>query len=235
MILDGRTALALIIQWKSSGDNHILEKFLKLCDPLIHITVLRYSWEYRDDLSQECRLALLRVLEKFDESKSPNAYGYITTAINNACRSYISKYGSYAYVESIREDQHMMTFPDTIPADLLENLIIRNRDRFPSLSSVIDEMTEMIYYRLLDSTRKLLVKDLMESYDVSRNEATVVVHSSLVHLRSVLRNHVAYGTDTGSATHEFTLLPEFEGIVGSDIFQRISTIFSGMYIKFPSL
>ena len=231
MIFDNDKVMMLVAEWKRlDGDVSILSCIQEASRDLVRAIAATYESSYEDDLVQESMLTLEKVALRFNPNISKNLYGYITRAVHNTCITYIYKNTKEVMLPNDYEIEECV--PEYISDnDALEEVILRNRERFPSLFCVIDDMTEYVYYALSDGTKGGTVKNLINVWGVSRSLATVVYHSTIVYLRSQLYRRVRLFPNNRDI--EFTLLPDLKNMLDDIVYNDMAMLFSGMYLKFP--
>lgn len=229
MIFEGKEVTVLVVEWQRTHDAVLLENILAKSQKLIEVIVSSYDPNYRDDLIQESYARLQYAIPFFNPNIS-TLHNYFTTVIRNRCATYLRKQGREPQIDI---DLQLTGDRDSYPVDdeeLLHNLVAHNRKRFPSMSCEdIDGISEFVYFSLIDNTsRRGVVVRLMEMFNVSRTVATVIYHSSIIHLRS---NYILVDCDE-NCPQEFSLLIDLREKIGNELFDEISTLFSGMYVKF---
>jgi len=118
-------------------------------------------------------------------------------------------------------------------SEIVEDVICRNRERFPSLPpEVIDDITEYIMIRLSGNTgkRRGLVAEIMKNFCISRNVATVVYHSTIIYLRGKYDRSAVNGN---TAPNEFSLIPDLCEELGDVAVDRLRLLFSGLCVRIP--
>lgn len=238
MIFDEDAVKKLVIQWQESEDDALLAEILKGCGSLVEVIVSRYGHRYRDDLIQEATLKIIESLDKFDSERG-KLHSFLTSVIRNKCVTYVQERSSNINVsDEIIESgiiKKHSAYEYSDDEQLLDDLIERNRKRFPSLPShIVDPMTRTVYYSTRDGIKgksRGTISKMMGEHDVGRNVATVVYHSTVMYMRLSLLDRVdnVNVEDPG----EFTLLRDFQDVVGRDNCKEIAVLFSGMYVKFP--
>jgi DNA-directed RNA polymerase specialized sigma24 family protein len=230
MIFDCNYVTELVERWKLSHDTKLLEVILDQSNSLIEAIVSGYDSFYRDDLIQESRLKLQYSLPYFDKSVA-NLHTFFTTVIKNICLSYLRKQSRYAEEFPIDAFEYVeQSCNSSANYDILEDLIIRNRQRFPSIPvDIIDDASERLYAELSEQlTRRTIVKNLTELFE-DRNIASVFYTSSLIYLRS---KHF-YDMVHNFQYDEFSLYKDLLEIFGKETTNKISIILAGSTIKFP--
>ena len=239
MIFNEEKVQSLVIQWQEDNDKDILEHILKETTGLIEVIVSTFDPIYRDDMIQESFIKVMSVLYLYTPARG-KLHSFLTSVIRNECSSYIQHVNrslniTTEVIESgIIEYHSEVDYTETDNDELLQKLIIRNRSRFPSLpTTIIDPATELIFKSIQDcriGTSRGTISKIVELYNIDRNKATVMYHSTLVFMRlSMLSN----ASCDGDEFHEFSLMRDFQDIVGNTNCSSISMLFSGMYIKFP--
>lgn len=235
MIFDNGHITKLVRNWKISESNDTLEEILDGCKSLVEVIVSKFDQQDRDDLIQECYIRIRYSLKYYQEDIG-DLHKYFTSVITNTCISYVNKARKQLYVDlseydvAVDGDEHKN---DAI--EVLIALIVRNRERFPSLQThIVDGMTERIFYYIRDGiygkSRGAIAK-LTKEFKVSRSKATVVYHSSLAYLRRKYLDDT-YVTNADEC-NEFSITMDLQELVGKDAYDVIAIVFAGMYMKFP--
>ena len=239
MIFNEEKVQSLVIQWQENKDKDILEDILKEATGLIEVIVSTFDPIYRDDMIQESYIKVMSVLYLYSPSRG-KLHSFLTSVIRNECSSYIQHVNrslniTNEVIESGIIDCHSdLDYTETDNDELLQKLTIRNRTRFPSLpTTIIDTATELIFKSIHDGRigkSRGTISKIVELFNIDRNKATVMYHSTLVFMRLSMLSNAACGE---TEFHEFSLMNDFQEIVGNTNCNSISILFSGMYIKFP--
>ncbi len=231
MIFDSNYVTGLVEKWKVSKDPKLLEVILDQSKSLIEAIISGYDYFYREDLIQEASLRLQYALPYFDPKKA-NLHTYLTTVIKNICLTYLKKQSKYAEeysIELYEIDYDFGKYPQD-SLNILEDLIVRNRIRFPSIPAyTLDEASEFIVSSLEDTNKRTLPKRLAEEVFIDINTAKLIYASSLLYLKSKY-----FGTVYHEAviTDEFSITRDIEEIFGKDLGSKIITLFSGIINDF---
>jgi hypothetical protein len=237
MIFDSTHVTQLVGEWKACGDQELLEDICEETTSLIEVVVSRYPNSHRDDMIQECFMRIPFALGHFNPEIA-NLHSYFTSVFINRCNSYIEKENreyriTNLLVQSLKPAQ-VYVQPD-IEDESLEMLIVRNRRRFPTIPvDIVDRATRFVYVCIRDGVHgktRGAIAALMEMFDVKRNVATVLYHSTLVHMRI----HYSDGARIIESEDdvEFSLIPELIEVVGQEMYEEILIVFSGLYFKIP--
>ena len=234
MIFDCDLVTTLFEEWRISKSNGTLDNIVNESRSLVEVIVSRYPSEYRDDMIQECFIRIPFALGHFNPDIA-NLHSYFTSVFTNCCNTYISKESRERRLSDILEDLYEPSTIDIRHEDsILEELIIRNRDRFPTIETeTLDSATCYIFGCIMDGVygkSRGAIANLMRLYGFRRNVATIIYHSSLIYMRLYYEGFV--DTDY-EEPGEFSLLSELKDVLGEEAYARISTIFSGLYFKVP--
>jgi hypothetical protein len=239
MIFNEEKVRALVIAWQDSQDDDLMGQILHETRGLIEVIVSSYNSVYRDDMIQEACIKVMIVLSSYSPERG-KLHSFLTSVIRNECSSYMQHVSRNLNITDDMIESGIIESSEIIEytegnADLIQELIIRNRNRFPSLpTTIVDPATEFIFNSIRDGVigkSRGTISKVMDDFSINRNAATVLYHSTLVFLRLSMLNS---GVDKKSPKfNEFTLLKDFQDIVGESNCQEITTLFSGMYIKFP--
>lgn len=232
MIFDAEVVKLLVVEWQRTKSDAVLERIYGETNKLIEAIVSYYDPLFRDDMIQECRLKLITgALQGYDSGYSLHAY--LTAVLHNCCRTYMKK--QYRISNLFEDFELVESKPPEAPsnAEIMEEVICRNRDRFPSLpSEVIDDITEYIMTKLSGSVCKKrgIVAEIMAHFRISRHVATTVYHSTIIYLRG---KYSDCSNNISKDTHEFSLIPDLEEELGEIAVERLTVMFSGLCIRIP--
>jgi hypothetical protein len=232
MIFNCDEVTRLVMEWQSSKDVLLMSQILEKSRVLIEVLVSSYDPDHREDLIQESYAKIQYASQYYDPQVS-NLHNYFTTVIRNVCSTYIHKANREIPVDpddlQSYEDHHVYAQD----LDILQDLTIRNRNRFPSIPvDTLDDITEMLYYQLVDgkgSTRGIVAL-LMATFDVTRTIATIVCNSSLIYMRCTFRTFADVGD---CKVEELSLISDLRDIIGDELYSRVSLAFSKMHMRFP--
>lgn len=239
MIFDEEKVKQLVLDWQESRDDKLLEEILRETAGLIEVIVSAFDSTYRDDMIQEAYIKVMATIYVYSPERG-KLHSFLTSVIRNECSSYIQHVNrnlhiSTDIIESGLIDKHKDSEYTDGSAEILEQLTVRNRRRFPSLpTTIIDPATECIVVALRDGIvgkSRGTISKLIEDFHIDRNSATVLYHSTLVYMRLSMLSKC--DDKKLGDFKEFSLLTDFQDIVGCENCQDISMLFSGMYIKFP--
>lgn len=234
MIFDNDYITELADEWLTTSSNDVLEDIIHESTRLVEIIVSKYPYEHRDDMMQECFIRIPKALCNFNPDVA-RLHIYFTSVFINSCKDYITKENREYILASTLE---MIHEPYKMEIDYEENiikeLITRNRQRFPTIpTDQLDDATCYVFDCILEGVygkARGAIANMMRMYGFKRNVATVVYHSTLIHIRTMYEGFVLLSDDEPD---EFTLLPELKDVLGEEAYYRISTLFSGLYFKVP--
>jgi hypothetical protein len=227
---------ALVEEWVSYADSDVLDLILNESTSLVEVIVSRYPREHREDLIQVCLIRIPFAVKHFNPEIA-NLHTYLTSVFINRCNTYVEKENREIRLSAMLSKwDEPMVYEFRVSDDAIrEELVIRNRERFPNIPvDVLDGATDYIYSCMLDGVygkSRGAISNLMQEYGFKRNVATVIYHSSLIYMRRKYEGFAAYEHDDELA--EFSLLPDLREVVGDEAYNRISIIFSGLYFKVP--
>lgn len=219
------------MEWQSSKDALLMSQILEKSRVLIEVLVSSYDPDHREDLIQESYAKIQYASQYYDPHVS-NLHNYFTTVIRNVCSTYVHKANREITVDPddlLEHQDHSHFAPDL---NILQELIARNRHRFPSIDcDTLDDVTEIIYYQLLDGngSSRGIISLLMSTFDIGRPVATVIYDSSLIYLRNTYHSFADIGECN---VDELTLLPDLKDTIGEEAYLRVLLAFSGMYVRF---
>lgn len=242
MIFDNNKIACLVAAWQIDQDCTTMEEILRGSMSLIEAIVSSYNSVDRDDLIQEA-CARIQNACKYYNPKVATLHNYFTTVIHNICRTYSDKqdklilYGDFAKESDIDDgedyiEETLLQMPVLPPkSDLLDELIIHNRKRFPSLPAVVlDDISEYIYFALqyTPDTSRAMSTQIETKYSVSRAIAIIICQSSFVFLRNM--NLTCAEFNPGSLS-EFSLIVDLMDVLDSQTFKQVMIVFSGMSLR----
>ncbi|KKN62940.1 hypothetical protein LCGC14_0506500 [marine sediment metagenome] len=234
MIFDCDYVTELAGEWLFSKDNDILEEIIEESINLAEVIASKYPREYKDDMVQECLIKIPAALGNFNPDIAILHF-YLSSVFSNCCNTYISKenreYRLAAVLEQVFEPVKLdFDYED----DIIKNLIIRNRERFPTIPvDILDDATIYVFDCIIDGVygkARGAIANMMRMYSLKRNIATVLYHSTLIHIRTM---YEGYSKITDNEPDEFSLLPELREVLGEEAYGRITILFSGLYFRVP--
>ena len=218
------------------GSADALDDMVILLTPLAEVIASSFSndEEYRQDLIQECLLRAVIAIPSYNRDVA-KPHSYFTSVFRNICITYISRQTKHPLVDIAV--LNMERYSSNLMSDVtvLQELIERNRKRFPSIDcDMLDRLSVHIYkYINLGSkpgNSNGVIKSAMAEFDVPRRMATVIYHSTLVWLRSHYIDYAYYGY---KSPKEMTVLYDVYELLGEEMYEFISTVFAGLSIKLP--
>jgi len=238
-IFDADIVSGLIISWKRSKDNNILQQILIETSDLAKHIANKYTSAEIDDYSQEALIKVMSSLEHYDPTIS-NVHTYFSTVIRNSC---ITQYVKAKNCDSIESDSiqdvensELMQISDVDSTEedcYVEELVHRNIIRFPSISAdTISKATKLIYNLTRDGIHNKsrgIVTHLISSCGLSRNSAKVIYRSTIIYVRMNLLSNAS--TIISSDSQEMSILPELREFLGDDTYSRFLCTFAGTTIN----
>jgi len=235
MIFDCPYVTELVERWKYTQDPKILDLILQHTTNLIEAIVSGYDSAHRDDLIQESYLRVQYALPFFN-GRISNLHTYLTTVIKNICATYLRKQSRLSTELQVDMTMHGEIFEDrSMPEsdDILDDLLVRNRLRFPSVDvCVIDELTERLYSDMTFSlSKRAIISNLVEISGCTRQFAVVVYTSSVIYLRS---RYVSCADTTNAIIDvELSVIPDIEELIGTKAGALVCDVLTGMTVRFP--
>lgn len=233
MIFDENYIQSKVTEWREAGrPSHLLEDIIDGSTKLIEVIVSRFDNRYREDLIQECKLKLITVLDRIDPERG-KMHSFLTSVFNNHCISYITRDTKTLELDGLNIEAGICE-EVKVSIDILSLLLIRNRERFPSIPvTVVDDVTKYIYDATIHTVygKSRGIMQGIVKYGLSRTVATALYHSTLYYMRLLLIKKCKNMKVQNPA--ELSILKDFKEIVGPTAYKTLSTLFSGMYIKFP--
>lgn len=238
-IFDAEVVSELVIRWKNTKDQNILQQILVETNDLARHIANGYTSAEVDDFSQEALIKVMSSLEHYNSSIS-NIHTYFSTVIRNSC---ITQYAKAKTCDSIESDSiqdvensERMQVNDVDTSEescYIDELIDRNISRFPSLSSeIITQSTKLIYCLTRDGTHNKsrgVVSALVNTYNMSRTLAKIVYRSTIIHMRMELLSNAS--TTISMKNQEMSILPELREFLGDDTYARFLCTFTGTTIN----
>lgn len=238
-IFDADDVLADVTSWIQTRDQQTLDKILEKTRPLAIYIAARYA-DNTEDLVQEALIKVMTSLDHYDVSKS-NLHTYFATVIRNSCITHYCKAKTYDSVENycLEEFENSPIAKTTDETKIwdeceLEELISRNKERFPSLSSVvIEQATTSIYYTTRDGIHNKsrgIVGLLVNKLKINRNVANIFYKSTISYMRMKYLSNSS-SSKSISKTPEISILPEVREFMGEEQYQKFVCVFSGISIN----
>ena len=238
-IFDAEKVLELVNSWKSTRDKDILNAVIEETRELATYIAHRYS-ENPEDLVQEALIKIMLSLEHYDPAKA-NLHTYFATVIRNSCITHYLKSKTSDSVESYCledvENSSLAKFSDSSESwdeSELQELIERNKIRFPSLSSeVVEQATTSIYYTTRDGIHNKsrgIVGLLVKTVCITRNTAKIFYKSTITHMRMKYISNSKSGVPSCKSP-EISILPEVKEFLGEEQYEKFVCIFSGISIN----
>lgn len=218
-------------------DSSALDDLLSLLTPLAEVIASSFSndSEYREDLIQECMARAIKALPSYDPSVA-KPHSYFTSVFRNICITYITKQTKQPLVDlAVLNMERCYDTASKSSSVILEELLIRNRERFPSVDvGTLDGLTVHIYKHINSGSRpgssNGIIKSAMSEFHAERRTITIIFHSTLVWLRAHYINYSYYDCKIPG---EMTVLYDVYEIFGEDVYEYMSTVFAGLSIKLP--
>lgn len=232
MIFDNDKVTTLVLCWQTYRDPEYLDRIIKLSTSLVEAIVAGYGFTHKEDLLQESFTKVIYALPYFD-IKRQTLHTFLTTVIRNICYTYLHKEGRQPDNEfELNVDIHGGVFEEPDCDDILDDLMSRNRSRFPSVPN-IDDISSTIYMLIVDNPAgksRYIIKRLVEDHFLDRYAATVIYQSSLAYLRCKYYQHAK---PSDQIVGELSLLSDLKELVGAEAYSRVILALSGSYIKIP--
>jgi hypothetical protein len=230
MIFDNDNLTPLIMVWQQTRDLAVLDRILSGCQPLVEVIVSQYDPADREDLLQECKARVVYAIPHFDVRRS-TAHNYLTTVVINTCRTWYGKEGKHECDGLDDADAELYVEYDD-DGGILEDLISRNRARFPQIIAAhIDNATEIIYMGLCNGEkRNVIINKVIDNVAIVRKVAYIIYDSTVVYLRMVYRHNVRVDDNYDG---DYTLLQELRDLVGKSGYDAIRIAMAGMTIRIP--
>lgn len=235
MIFDCETVTTLVLEWQREKHPATLESIIEKSRSLVEAIVSSYDPEFREDLIQESFLKVQYALPFYNPLYS--LHTYLTTVIHNCCKTFIKK--QYRDLELYDEDFEFLEYcgyderPFKMDDTLVEDVLVRNRKRFPSLPvATIDEASEVIVVSLKDGLygkSRGIIAMLCKQCGFPKSIASTVYYSTLIYLRE---RYISNAKDE-ETDDEFTLLRDMKDVVGDMMYVRVSLLFSGIPLRIP--
>jgi len=228
MIFDSAKVTKLVQEWKISKDRATLEQILIETRPLASYIASQHKDFEQEDMVQEALLKVCSALEVYDSSIS-NPHTYFATVIKNVCSSYVTRESRHNSIE-LEDETKGITY-EYIVNDTLDDLIERNRIRFPTIPvEIIDSITEHIYYGMRDEIpQNKTLNNIVRECVISRAVASIVYNSTIIYLRN---KYFQPSYNRGILDlEEVSLLPDLLDILGPDTFEQVRVIFNKITLR----
>lgn len=234
MIFDNDKITDLTEQWKKTHSRKILDEIIKESEPLIGVIISRFDSSYREELNQECKTIIIERLDRFDKNRG-RLHAWLTSVLMNHCIIYVTR---SARTLNLDDMEITVTEEDKPPTELpnsIGEVVARNRKRFSSLPcTMIDEITRYICLSAMFTVygkSRGVIRYITNKHKISRTVATVIYHSTVLYMRQLYLECCNF--DKVTEPEELSLLYDMKDLLGEDLYKKISTLFSGTYVKFP--
>lgn len=229
MIFDCEKVTKLVVSWQRDNNVSTLAEIMTETQPMVEAIVSGYEQHYRDDLIQECFLRLQYALPYYDNHYS--LHNFFTTVIRNSCATFLKKHRNELLCSSneLEVEVNYGEYDMYKDNQLLVDLLVRNRKRFPSLPvDVIDSITSMIYtaFTLDEANSKELIRKIVAA-GIQRSHATVIYQSTLVWMR---RLNISFADFAKYNDGEFNILTDLQEVLDDENYKAFRIIMAGMTI-----
>lgn len=219
-----------LVKQHQTGDKEIASAILDACTPLVNYTVRNCNPIDADDMRQEALIKILKSIDHFDIDKA-DVHTYFSRVIRNSCITYYHKNEKGADDCDLDDESMIGEVYDMShkPDELLEDLICRNKKRFPSMNpELMNTITEAIYLSIYDGLERgrTVVRQISKTYEIPRENVLSIYGSSIIYLRQKFPENF----DKEIIQEEFSLLPELKEVLGDDNFVNLINTFSGIII-----
>jgi hypothetical protein len=236
----------LVLAYQQTKDVKIWQEIVTETIPLIDTIIRNYHFQAYDSidaLRSECAIKLSKVLMKFDPARG-------------RCFSHFSvsfKHFLISYAQKVRNKTKRVTCVDNeileqaeakayVPEDISEDFKARlyeTETRFLETTH-LDALKYLVTYFLLEgfgTSKTKLCHTLVATYDLTQERAYLLYDYALIKMRSVLYDfYTPHYNDIEllRLSKRWSLLPELAEMMGMDLFTRISHVFGGVTVTFPT-
>jgi hypothetical protein len=209
---------ALVLDWQQTRSQEVLVRILEKTNALIEAVVSGYNPVDRDDMIQEVRARIIYALPHFDHNIS-NLYNYFAAVIHNCCVTYNIRAWKHD-CEDIDSRIYDTSEDKYDESEILEDLVVRNRVRFPSIDVLcIDKSSKLVHDGLINSeSSRTIINRIVEECVVERKIAAVIYQSSVVYLRA---RYSSYAEPSDPEAGEFSIMLDIRELVGVDNYIRL--------------
>jgi len=235
-IFDADKVSSLITLWTETGDKKVLDEILINTQELANYIAYRYSSDRAEDLAQEALIKVMNSLQHYDSNIS-NVHTYFSTIIRNSCITQYAKAKTTDNCDPMDEMENSILFQTIDSTDAeeysdIQELVLRNINRFPSLSpDLVTKVTKSIYYLTRDGIHNKsrgIVSNLVKNFKIGRVQAKILYRSTLTYMRMQRLSNSQY---KNQILQEMTILPEVREFLGEEMFSKFMCIFSGTTIN----
>lgn len=222
-------------KYVETEEQYYLGLFLEECKGLLSVIAhgLATSEEHKEDLMQEARLQMLRVMKDYDFNRDKKLYSWLSIVFRNAMIDSIRKDKPSNELTDMMEDPYNDVESDYI-VNVAEEMLPWFTSRFPTLVSkdVAYEILESILGDVIDESvgKRKLISNLKEHHNYSAADARLLCDAVIVKLR-ILMSEKVRGMK-GPA--ERSLDPELLEVIGNEGYRETKLIFRGLSLKFSS-
>jgi len=217
MIFACAEVTALVLDWQQTRSQEILVKILEKSNSLIEAVVSGYNPVDRDDMIQEARARIIYAMPHFDHNIS-SLYNYFAAVIHNCCVTYNIRAWKHDCEDLETRTESCSDRYDE--SEILQDLVIRNRIRFPSIDVwCIDFASNFVHSGLVNGeSSRAIILEIVEGCNIERKKASVIYQSSMIYLRT---RYSSYSVLPDPDADEFSAMLDIRELVGVENYIRL--------------
>jgi hypothetical protein len=217
MIFACAEVTALVLDWQQTRSQEMLAKILEKSNALIEAVVSGYNPVDREDMIQEARARIIYALPHYDHNISI-LYNYFAAVIHNCCVTYNLRAWKHDYEDLETRTESCIDKYDE--SEILQDLVVRNRVRFPSVDVwCIDKASGLIHDGLINGgSSRVIVVSIAEGCSIDRRIASVIYQSSMIYLRT---RYSSYSEMPDPEADEYSAMLDIRELVGVENYIRL--------------
>lgn len=246
LFFNEETVFNLVLEYQKTRDIKVWQRIVIETIPLIDTIIRNYHFQQYDEvdaLRAECAIKLSKVLLKFDPARG-RCFSHFSVSFKHFLISYAQKVRNktkrVTCVENeILEQAEAKTYvPEDISQDFKDRLY-ETETRFLEASHS-DALKYLVNYFLLEgfgTSKTKLCHTLVTMYDLTQDHAYLLYDYTLIKMRSVLYDfYTPHYSDLEilRLSKRWSLLPELAEMIGGDLFLKLSHVFGGITLTFPT-
>jgi len=236
----------LVLEYQKTRDIAVWQRIVTETIPLIDTIIRNYHFQQYDEvdaLRAECAIKLSKVLLKFDPARG-RCFSHFSVSFKHFLISYAQKVRNKTKRVTCVENEilEQAEAKSYIPEDISEEFkkrLYETETRFlePDFSDALKYLVNYFLFEGFGTSKTKLCHTLVTMYDLTQDRAYLLYDYALIKMRSVLYDfYTPHYSDLEilRLSKRWSLLPELAEMVGSELFLKLSHIFGGITITFPT-
>jgi hypothetical protein len=240
------TVFNLVLEYQKTRQVETWKKIIEETLPLINTIIRNYNFQQYDDidaLRSECAIKLFKVLPKYDPARG-RCFTHFSVSLKHFLISYAQKVKNKAKLVTCVESEilEQVEAKAFVPEDISEDFksrLFETETRFIETNQ-LNSLKYLVNYFLREgfgTSKTKLCHTLVASYDLTQDQAYLLYDYALIKMRSVLYEYYTpqYGdVEILRMSRRWSVLPEVAELIGMEAFTKLSNIFGGITITFPT-